>query len=63
MMFCVLNCLEVKRKHFNDCDDSTLLMCDDVDIIGDLKRGWRDVFALHTDEGLVAETFVYFPHW
>ncbi len=59
MMFCVV----VKRKHFNDYDDSTLLMSDDVDIIGDLKRGWRDVIALHTDEGLVAETFVYFPHW
>ncbi len=39
------------------------LMSDDVDIIGDLKSGWRDVIALHTEEGLVAETFVSFPHW
>ncbi len=39
------------------------LVSDDVDIIGDLKSGWRDVIALHTEEGLVAETFVSFPHW
>ncbi len=37
------------------------LMSDDVNIIGDLKRGWRELIALHTEEGFEPKR-LSFPH-